>query len=40
MLSPYIDEIIGIISVGFNVTDQLLIRFLQSSDSGEEMGVQ
>jgi hypothetical protein len=25
-LSPYIDEIIGIISVGFNITDQLLIR--------------
>jgi hypothetical protein len=23
----YVDEIIGIISVGFNVTDQLLIRF-------------
>jgi hypothetical protein len=27
-LSPYVDEIIGIISVGFDVTDQLLIRSL------------
>jgi hypothetical protein len=26
-LSPYIDEIVGIISDGFDVTDQLLIRF-------------
>jgi hypothetical protein len=26
-LVPYIDEIMGIISVGFDVTDQLLIRF-------------
>jgi hypothetical protein len=25
-LSPYIDEIFGIISVGFDITDQLLIR--------------
>jgi hypothetical protein len=26
-LSPYVDEITGIISVGFDVTNQLLIRF-------------
>jgi hypothetical protein len=26
-LSPHIDEITGIISEGFDVTDQLLIRF-------------
>jgi hypothetical protein len=26
-LSPYTNEIIGIISVGFDVTNQLLIRF-------------
>jgi hypothetical protein len=25
-LNPYVDEIIGVISVGFDVTDQLLIR--------------
>jgi hypothetical protein len=25
-LSPYIDEIVGILNVGINVTDQLLIR--------------
>jgi hypothetical protein len=31
-------KLLGIISVGFDVIDQLLIRFLYSSDSGEEMG--
>jgi hypothetical protein len=29
-------KLLGIISVGFDVTDQLLIK----SDTGEEMGVQ
>jgi hypothetical protein len=38
-LVSYIDEIIGIISVGFDVTDQLLIKF-SASDTGEKMGVQ
>jgi hypothetical protein len=28
-----------LISVGFDVTDQLLIRFLHSSDTGEKMGM-
>jgi hypothetical protein len=35
-LSPYIDEIIGTISVDFDVTDQLLSDFLHSSDTGKE----
>jgi hypothetical protein len=26
-LSPYADEIVGVISVGFNITHQLLIRY-------------
>jgi hypothetical protein len=26
-LSPYVDELLGMITVGFDVTDQLLIRF-------------
>jgi hypothetical protein len=40
LVRPYIHEIIGIISVGFNVTDQQLIRFLHSSGTREKMGVQ
>jgi hypothetical protein len=31
-------KLLGIISVGFDVTDQLLIRFLHSSDTGEKNG--
>jgi hypothetical protein len=33
-------KLLEIISVGFYVTDQLLIRFLHSSGTGEKMGVQ
>jgi hypothetical protein len=33
-------RLLGIISVGFDVTDQLLIEYLHSSNTGEEMGVQ
>jgi hypothetical protein len=33
-------KLLGIINVGLNVTDQLLIRFLHSSDTGEKIGVQ
>jgi hypothetical protein len=33
-------KLIGIITVGFDVTDQLLIRFFALSDTGEIMGVQ
>jgi hypothetical protein len=36
-LSPYIDEIT---CVGFDVTNQLLIRFFYSSDAEEKMGAQ
>jgi hypothetical protein len=39
-LSRYIVEIIGIISVGFGITDQLLIRFSTSTDTVEKMGAQ
>jgi hypothetical protein len=39
-LIAYIMKLLGIISVGFDVTDQLLIRFSASSDTGEKMGVQ
>jgi hypothetical protein len=31
-------KLLGIISVGFNVSDQLLIRFF--ADTGEKIGVQ
>jgi hypothetical protein len=37
-LSPYIDEIIGHHQYDFDVTDQLLITFLQSSGNGENKG--
>jgi hypothetical protein len=30
---------LGIISVDFDITDQLQIRFLHSSDAGEKVGV-
>jgi hypothetical protein len=30
---------LGIINVGFDITDQLPIRFLHSSDTGEKIGV-
>jgi hypothetical protein len=33
-------KLLGIISVDFEVTDQLLIDLLHLSNSGEEMGVQ
>jgi hypothetical protein len=33
-------KLLGIISVGFGVTGQLLSDFLHSSDTGEKMGVQ
>jgi hypothetical protein len=33
-------KVLVIISVGSDVTDQLLIRILHSSDNGDEMGVQ
>jgi hypothetical protein len=33
-------KFLGIVSVSFDETDQLLIRFLHSSDTGEKMGVQ
>jgi hypothetical protein len=33
-------KLLGIISVGSNVTDQLQIRFFHLSDIGEKMGVQ
>jgi hypothetical protein len=33
-------KLLGIISVGFGVTDQLFIRFFNSSDTAEEMGAQ
>jgi hypothetical protein len=39
-LSPYIDVIIGDHQCGFRLTDQLLIRFLHSSNIGNEIGVQ
>jgi hypothetical protein len=39
-LSPCIDGTIGIISVRFDVTDQILIRLLHSLDTGENVGVQ
>jgi hypothetical protein len=32
-------KLLGIINVGFDTTDQLLIRFLHSSDTGEKMGI-
>jgi hypothetical protein len=32
-------KLLGIISVDFDITDQLLIRFSASSDTGEKMGV-
>jgi hypothetical protein len=37
-LTLYIDEIIGVISVSFDVTDQLLIRFSTFIDTGEKNG--
>jgi hypothetical protein len=33
-------KLLGIISVGFNVTDKLMIDFVHSSDTGDKMGVQ
>jgi hypothetical protein len=33
-------KLLGIISVGFDVTDQLLSRFLHSSDTGDKKVVQ
>jgi hypothetical protein len=33
-------KLLGIISVPFDVSDQLLTLFLDSSDTGEKMGVQ
>jgi hypothetical protein len=36
-LSPYIDEFIRDHQFGFDVADQLLIRFFHSSDIGEKM---
>jgi hypothetical protein len=33
-------KLLGIISVGFDVTDQLLIRSSAFVDTGEKMGVQ
>jgi hypothetical protein len=33
-------KLLGIISVGFDVTDQLLTRFLHLSITGEKMGMQ
>jgi hypothetical protein len=34
-------KLLGIISVGFDITDQLLFRYYAvSDDTGEEMGVQ
>jgi hypothetical protein len=33
-------KLLGIISVAFDITDQLLIRFLHSLDTGEKMAVQ
>jgi len=27
MLTPYVDALLGIINVDFNITDQLLIRY-------------
>jgi hypothetical protein len=33
-------KLLGIISVGFDITDQVLFRFLHLSDTGEKMGVQ
>jgi hypothetical protein len=38
-LSPYIMKLLGIFGVGFDVTDQLQIRNLHSSDTGEKIGV-
>jgi hypothetical protein len=40
MLSSYVDEILGIISVGFDVTDQLLSRSFEFVRYWREMGVQ
>jgi hypothetical protein len=37
-LSAY--KIIEVTSVGFGVAEQLLVRFLHSSDTGEKMGIQ
>jgi hypothetical protein len=33
-------KLLGIISVAFDVTDQLLIRIFALTDTGEKMGVQ
>jgi hypothetical protein len=33
-------KLLGTISVDFDVTDQLLIRFLHSSDTGKKVGIQ
>jgi hypothetical protein len=33
-------KLLGIIGVGFDATDQPLIRFLHSADTGEAMEVQ
>jgi hypothetical protein len=38
-LSPYVDEIIGIIIVDFDRSDHLLIRYCDSSDTGENIEV-
>jgi hypothetical protein len=31
-------KVLGIISVGFNITDQLLIKFFALSNTGEKIG--
>jgi hypothetical protein len=33
-------KVLGIASVGFDVTDKLLIKFFPSADTAEQMGVQ
>jgi hypothetical protein len=38
LLTAYIDEITGIISVDFDIIDQPLIIFLTLSDAGEKVG--
>jgi hypothetical protein len=37
---PFLKELLGIISVGFNITDQLLIRYFDLSDTAENIGAQ
>jgi hypothetical protein len=33
-------KLLGIIGEGFDITDQLLVRFFNSIDTGEKMGIQ